>query len=159
MNLSLEIFYQIQNSTPALGPAGAGWWETGGREEGDVKFENEDKCFKVSVFVEKGEVVGESWRYHCHKSWTPYCQLLLSPRRLLQVELFAWWKLYLVETLMDWNMELVQVWFMTAVFKNHKEGGFCLCVKAKNKILERSIACRIHNPIKIPYISRVSAIR
>ena len=28
--------------------------------KGDGKFENEDKCFKVCVFVEKGDVVGES---------------------------------------------------------------------------------------------------
>lgn len=34
--------------------------------KGDGKFENEDKCFKVCVFVEKGDVVGESWCYHCH---------------------------------------------------------------------------------------------
>ena len=28
--------------------------------KGEGKFENEDKCFKVCVFVEKGNVVGES---------------------------------------------------------------------------------------------------
>ena len=32
---------------------------------------NEDKCFKVCVFVEKGDGAGESLCYHCHKSL--YC--------------------------------------------------------------------------------------
>ena len=53
----------LQNSTPflGLGKAGGEWWETGGREKGDGKFENEDKCFKVCVFVEKGETAGNHY--------------------------------------------------------------------------------------------------
>ena len=57
------VLFFLQKSTPflGLGKAGGEWWETGGREKGDGKFENEDKCFKVCVFVEKGETAGNHY--------------------------------------------------------------------------------------------------
>ena len=130
MNVSEQkavLFFQ--NSTPflGLGKAGGEWWETRRREKGDGKFENEDKCFKVCVFVEKGDVVGESWCYHCHMNsvlfygFVPLAFVTSGVFCMVEIGNYTLFRLWWIETSSWYKCDL---WQLVLEYKKKRKQGF-----------------------------------